>query len=52
MTAETTDRSFDPEQDSHIERLLDMALEETFPASDPVAIALPRKERRALRPVS
>jgi hypothetical protein len=28
------------ERDEHIERLLDLALEATFPASDPVSISL------------
>jgi ankyrin repeat protein len=33
------------ESDAHLERLLDQALEATFPASDPVAIALPSGSR-------
>jgi ankyrin repeat protein len=32
--------------DAHLERLLDQALEATFPASDPVAITLPSDSRR------
>ena len=27
----------------HVERLLDSALEQTFPASDPVAVDVPRR---------
>jgi ankyrin repeat protein len=28
-------------QDEHLERLLDQALEATFPASDPIAVSIP-----------
>jgi hypothetical protein len=31
--------------EEHIERLLDQALEQTFPASDPIAVSLPEKRR-------
>jgi ankyrin repeat protein len=30
-------------RDEHVERLLDRALEDTFPASDPIAVSVPRE---------
>ena len=30
-------------RDEHVERMLDQALEQTFPASDPIAVTPPRK---------
>jgi ankyrin repeat protein len=37
--------------DAHLERLLDQALEATFPASDPVAITLPSAARPVILPI-
>ena len=39
------DATNDDSEDEHRERLLDQALEATFPASDPVAMTLPSEER-------
>jgi len=36
-----------PPAADHIERLLDSALEQTFPASDPVAVDVPRRTQPA-----
>ena len=32
-------------RDAHVERLLDQALEATFPASDPIAVSVPPEPR-------
>ena len=39
MRASAFQRDMDPISEDHVERLLDHALEETFPASDPVAVS-------------
>ncbi|HYR32884.1 MAG TPA: hypothetical protein VEQ87_01210 [Burkholderiales bacterium] len=35
----------------HVEQLLDAALEQTFPASDPVAVDVPRRTEAVPAPV-
>lgn len=48
LSAPTPVSGQDPEQAAHVEMLLDLALEGTFPASDPVAITIdaPRRTSR------
>ena len=50
----TTDTTHDPKLDlttknsaRHVERMLDDAIEDSFPASDPVALAMPRNRVEA-----
>lgn len=37
------------ERSKHVERLLDEALEQTFPASDPIAVDVPHEHHKAPR---
>jgi hypothetical protein len=37
-----------PVEEDEVERLLDAALEQTFPASDPIAVTLPSEAPRDL----
>jgi nicotinate phosphoribosyltransferase len=39
-----------PEKESRLDRRLDEALEETFPASDPVSMSQPAPDNRLRRP--